>query len=89
MTFDMDSILEKYAELVIRVGLNLQQGQRLLIKGPVNKMGAPLVTAPLVREVVKAAYKAEAKLVDVMWHDDEIELIRFEHAPKDSQGEYP
>ena len=89
MTFDMDSILQKYAELVVRVGLNIQPGQRLFIKGPVNKMGAPLVTAPLVREIVKVAYKAEAKLVDVMWHDDEIELIRFKYAAQDSLGEYP
>lgn len=89
MPFDTESILEKYANLVIRVGLNLQPGQKLLIKGPLSQMGTPLSTAPLIRAIVKQAYQAEAKLVDVMWHDTEIELIRLEHAPKDSFGEYP
>ena len=82
-------MLDKYAELMIRVGLNLQPGQKLLIKGPLDKMGTPLTTVPLVRAIVKKAYQAQAKLVDVMWHDDDIELIRLQHAPKDSFGEYP
>ncbi|MDH3943900.1 MAG: aminopeptidase [Anaerolineae bacterium] len=89
MNANMDSILEKYANLIVRVGLNLQPGQRLLVKGPVNKMGTTIVTAPLVRAITKAAYQAEASLVDTMWHDDEIELIRFQHAPESSYQLYP
>jgi len=89
MQHDMQNVLEKYAGLIVRVGLNLQPGQRLLVKGPVNKMGTSILTAPLVRAITKAAYQAGASLVDTMWHDDEIELIRFQHAPSSSFEQYP
>jgi aminopeptidase len=76
-------ILRKYAELTVNVGLNLQPGQRLLI------IKAPLEAAPLVREIAVGAYKAGARLVDVMWGDEELVLARFQHAPGDSFEEYP
>ena len=75
--------LQAYAELIVKVGLNLQPGQRLLI------MKAPLEAAPLVREIAVSAYKAGARLVDVMWGDEELVLARFQHAPGDSFEEYP
>ncbi len=75
--------LQTYAELTVKVGLNLQPGQRLLI------MRAPLEAAPLVREIAVSAYKAGARLVDVMWGDEELVLARFQHAPCDSFEEYP
>jgi aminopeptidase len=75
--------LKAYAELTVKVGLNLQPGQRLLI------MKAPLEAAPLVREIAVSAYKAGARLVDVMWGDEELVLARFQHAPVDSFEEYP
>jgi aminopeptidase len=75
--------LKTYAELTVKVGLNLQPGQRLLI------IKAPLEAAPLVREIGVSAYKAEARLVDVMWGDEELVLARFQHAPGDSFEEYP
>jgi aminopeptidase len=39
MLSDFEQNLEKYAEIVVKVGLNLQPGQRLLIGAPV--MGVP------------------------------------------------
>jgi aminopeptidase len=75
--------LQTYAELTVKVGLNLQPGQRLLI------MKAPLEAAPLVREIAVSAYKAGARLVDVMWGDEELVLARFQYAPGDSFEEYP
>jgi len=76
-------MLQKYAELTVRVGLNLQPGQRLLI------MKAPIQAAPLVREITTSAYQAGARLVDVMWGDEELLLTRFRHAPRDSFTEFP
>ena len=82
--------LEKYAEVIVKVGLNLQPGQRLLIGAPRGSFyGAPLELAPLIRLIVKKAYQAGAKLVDVLWHDDQIRLIRYQNAPRDPFGEYP
>ena len=41
--------------------------------------GVPIQTAPMVRNLAEDAYKAGAKLVDVLWRDDDLNLIRFEH----------
>jgi len=80
---DFQNMLQKYAELTVRIGLNLQPGQRLLI------MKAPIQAAPLVRAIAASAYQAGARLVDVMWGDEGLVLARFRHAPRDSFEEYP
>ncbi len=79
--------LEKYAEVAIRSGINLRPGQRLLIGTPALR-GVPLATAPLVRALVRQAYKAGARFVDVIWDDPESWRLRFEHAPRNSFDEY-
>jgi aminopeptidase len=80
--------LKKYADVAINVGLNLQPGQRLILHH-LRYGGVPIQSAPLVRELAASAYQAGASLVDVLWRDDDIKLIRFEHAPRDSFDEYP
>jgi aminopeptidase len=79
--------LEKYAELTIKVGLNLQPGQKLLLHHLRNG-GVPIETAPLVRELVKYAYKAGSPLVDVQWRDDQLTFAKYEFAPRDSFNEF-
>ncbi len=74
--------LKKYAEVIIRMGVNLQPGQRLIIS-------APLEAAPLVRLLVEFAYKRKCRLVDVFYRDEQLALIRFKNAPRDSFKEYP
>ena len=81
MASDFERRLRQYAELAIRVGLNLRAGQRLLIR-------APLSTAPLVRLLGEQAYQAGARLVDVLWTDEDLDLARFRHAPRDSFDEF-
>ncbi|MFN2281923.1 MAG: aminopeptidase [Anaerolineales bacterium] len=76
-------IIDKFADLALKVGLNLQPGQRLLIW--VNQ----LELAPLARTIVSKAYQAGSPLVSVLWNDDEVLKARFEHAPRDSFDEYP
>lgn len=80
--------LAKYAEAIVKVGLNIRAGQRLIITLAANR-GVPLQFAPLVREVARAAYEVGAKYVDVIWGDEEMLKIRAQHAPKDSFDEYP
>jgi aminopeptidase len=90
MTSDAEKNLEKYAELVLKVAINLQPGQRLLIGGPLYYiLGVPLELAPLIRVITKKAYQMGAKFVEVMWEDDKINLIRFQHSSKDYFEEYP
>jgi len=81
-------MLQKYAEAIVKVGLNLRAGQRLIITLAVNR-GVPIQFAPLVHEVAKAAYAVGAKYVDVIWGDEEMLRLRAQYAPRNSYDEYP
>jgi aminopeptidase len=81
-------LLRKYAQAVIRVGLNLRAGQRLIITNATAR-GVPPPARPFVHEVAKAAYAAGARYVDVIWGDEEMMRIRLQNAPADSFTEYP
>ncbi len=80
--YSFDEKLERYAELTVKVGLNLQPGQRLLIN-------APILSAPFTRLVTQHAYQLGAPYVDVTWVDEQLKLIRLQHAPRGSFEEYP
>jgi aminopeptidase len=87
---NFDNYLDKYADVIIRIGLNLQPGQRLLIGAPMlGNYGTPLELAPLVRLVTEKAYQAGARLVDIMWADPQSQYIRYQHAPRDSFDQFP
>ena len=81
-------MLETYAELAVRIALNLQPGQRLMIIGPLANGGASLEAAPLAREVAAAAYRAGAPLVETLYGDEAQQRVRFAHAPRDSFDSY-
>ena len=83
MSSEFEQNLEKYAEIVVKVGLNLQYGQSLIIDR------APLELAPLVRLIAAQAYKNGARLVDVIWRDEKLELVRFQNALSDTFEEFP
>src|SRR2546430_13043251 len=55
----------------VKVALNVQPGQRVLIIGPLANGGASLEAAPLARQIAKAAYKAGAPLGETIWGDEE------------------
>ena len=84
MSTDFQTNLEKYAALAVRVGLNLQPGQRLFLG-----YNTPLEAAPLVRAITACAYQAGALLVEVLWRDEELLRLQFKHAPRESFSEYP
>src|SRR5687768_2513732 len=81
-------LLQKYAEAIVRVGLNLRAGQRLIITNATAR-GVPPAGRALVHAVTKAAYAAGARYVDVIWGDEEMLRLRLQHAPADSFSEYP
>ena len=64
-------LLKKYAEAIVRVGLNLRPGQRLIIANATAR-GVPPAGRALVHEVAWAAYAAGARFVDVIWGDEEM-----------------
>ena len=85
MLTEFEQNLDKYTDVILKVGLNLQQGQRLLIgvANPINS-GTPVELAPFIQKIVKKAYQMGAKFVEVMWDDPQINLIRYQYAPRDS-----
>ena len=85
---NLDRQLQIYAELVVRVALNLQPGQRLMIIGPLANGGASLEAAPLARHISAAAYRAGSPLVETIYGDEVQQSLRFKHAPRDSFGSF-
>ncbi|MFK0332439.1 aminopeptidase [Rhizobium sp. NPDC090275] len=65
--------LDKLAEVAVKVGLQLQSGQDLVIT-------APVVALPLVRQITKHAYMAGAGLVSAFYSDEESTLARYQYA---------
>jgi aminopeptidase len=82
MTQDFEKLLGSYADLIVHIGLNVRAGQKLLVR-------APIQSAPVVHKVTESAYRAGARLVDVLYGDENLTLARFEHAPRDSFEEFP
>lgn len=81
-------LLGKYAEAIIKVGLNLRAGQRLIIFNATAR-GLPPAGRELAHAVTRAAYQAGARYVEAIWGDEEMHRIRLQYAPADSFGEYP
>ena len=69
--------LDKLAEVAVKVGLQLEKGQDLV-------MTAPIAALPLVRMITRHAYKAGAGLVTTFYNDEEATLARYENAPDES-----
>jgi aminopeptidase len=88
MDIDLDKMLRTYADLTVKIGLNLQPHQRLLIIGPIANGGVSLEAAPLVRHIAAAAYDAGARLVETLWGDEALLAVRFKRAPHDSFDEF-
>lgn len=68
----MDTRLQKYAELAIRKGVNLQEGQTLIINTSVEAVD-------MTRLCVQEAYKAGAKEVVVFYKDDYVDKEHYLH----------
>ena len=80
MTFEEK--LAQYAELTVRVGVNIQPGQELLIATTTD-------TVEFTRLVVAKAYEAGAKHVHVAFSDPIITRTHYELAPDSAFHEFP
>lgn len=74
--------LEKYAELAVKVGVNIQKGQTLVVNATID-------SAQFVRILVKKAYEVGARNVVVNWGDDIVNRTKYELAPDEVFNEYP
>jgi aminopeptidase len=68
--------IARYAELIVRVGANVQRGQTVFVLGLVEHV-------PLVRAVAECAYEAGARYVDVRYGDHRIRKAFVAHAADD------
>jgi aminopeptidase len=71
------NLLERYADLIVSVGANVQPDQVLAVE-------ALHEAQPLVAAIARRAYSKGARYVDVVYVDPAVKRIRAETAPDDS-----
>lgn len=64
--------IERYANLVVRKGVNVKPGQEVVVQSPVE-------CAEFARLLAKCAYAAGAGHVTVIWGDDEVSRLTYEN----------
>jgi len=69
----MTERIDAYADLIVRVGANVQPGQTVYVAALVEH-------APLTRAIARAGYAAGARLVDVRYVDQHVYRSFVEHA---------
>ncbi|KQL49472.1 peptidase M29 [Brevibacillus choshinensis] len=79
---DFTSLIDRYAELAVKVGVNVQPMQTLVVTAPIS-------AASFVRQVARKAYEAGAKNVQIEWTDDELTRMKYDLAPDAAFSEYP
>lgn len=75
-------ILNEYANLVIKVGVNLQKGQGLEILCPIE-------CAYLAEELTRVAYQNGAKIVSVRWENENIDKLNYTYAKTEDLTNVP
>ena len=66
------NLVKQYAEFAVKIGVNPQPGQTLIIR-------APIEGAFFARACAEAAYAAGAKEVVVHYSDEKLSRIKMEH----------
>lgn len=70
---DLETLKRRYAELIVKIGVNLQPGQCVLLS-------AEIVVRDFVVLLVDACYQAGAKYVMVQWLEPKTAHSRLQHA---------
>jgi aminopeptidase len=79
---DFQNKLVKYAELVLRMGVNLQNNQSLMVNAPTEAL-------EFVRVVAEKAYEMGAKDVHINWSDEKLTRLKYENAPMEVLEDIP
>jgi aminopeptidase len=79
---DRAAELAEYARLALRVGVNVEAGQDVMVIGYVEH-------APLVRAIARAAYEEGARHVDAQYRDVYVRQATAELAPDEAVGWVP
>ena len=72
-TLTFEQKLDRLAEVAVKIGLGLREGQELMLSAPMDAL-------PLVRKITEQAYRAGALLVTTFYADDPCILARYKYA---------
>lgn len=73
----LDKKLDNYAKLLVKVGLNVQKGQPVLIRATTD-------SRDFVVKVVKASYELGASKVEVEWRDQELTKLGLHYQSEET-----
>ena len=74
---NLNTQLKKYAQLIAKVGLNVQKDQPVLIR-------ASTETREFVAKVVEACYELGAKRVSVEWRDQDLTKLHLKYQTEET-----
>ena len=77
MATGLEERLERYAAVAVEVGANVEAGQTVFISARIEH-------APLARALARAAYKADARYVDVYYGDQHVRRAMIELGPDEA-----
>ena len=79
---DFNQKLSNYAELIVKIGVNVQSGQPVILSCPVEY-------PEFARLIAKKAYESGASEVILNWKDDELTHLKYKNAPLSVFEDYP
>lgn len=79
---NLEKQLDAYAEMLIKVGIQIKKNQPLVIRAPIEGRDVAVLAA-------KHAYLNGASDVHIIWSDDELTLMRYEYAPQEVLNNVP
>jgi aminopeptidase len=79
MTEAFDHELRAYAEIVVRLGVNVQLGQRVVVRAFPEQ-------ADTARAIATEAYRVGASRVTIEYVDQHLKRAQVDHAPEESLG---
>ena len=74
------TILRNYAKLIVKMGVNVQKGQDVIINASVDDNY-------FVKYVVEECYKAKARKVTVDWSSDDVTRLHYKYQKAKTLGE--
>ncbi|MGI5949095.1 aminopeptidase [Peptoniphilus sp.] len=80
--FKVEDYIEKYSELILKIGLKIKEGDTLVIRGPIE-------AASFIRTLTKKAYELNAKEVVIDYRDAEISKLKFKNESLDVLTDIP
>ena len=78
----MDKRIENFAKLAVEFGVNVKEGEDVLINSPIE-------SPELARLITKAAYEKGARRVSIDWRDGDITRLNYEYQDQETLNEVP